>query len=398
MGGLKTIFTVLTGGYDELQEAPKFKDWDCIVFTDKPPKEAKGWKVRIIKPELSPEKESRRYKLLSHIYLSEYELVCYIDANMTLIKEPPSFPVWFSHKQRSRVYDEAKAIIQYKKANAEIIKAQVRFYLEKRFKDNNYLFQNGFFVRDHSETMNKLMELTFQIVTKYSHRDQLALPFACQSLRVLPGGLQKRNMVANYVSLNKHSKAINTERSFVHHITPARTDKNFGKAINQMIEGLPENDWICLRDIDTLPACHEIFIQQCEEIANNSQGYDLIGCMTNRLGLDYQLVNGMFDEWDIRKHREVAKGLARNGNIKGIGSSQTIGGLMMLFSKKTWLKAGKFMEGGIMIQGKFIDYYFSKAVSKVRGRMGIAEGVYLIHLYRMDAPNGETRKDINRLL
>lgn len=398
MGGLKTIFTVLTGEYDELLEAPKFKDWDCVLFTDKIPKECRGWKVRIIKPELSPEKESRRYKLLSHIYLSEYDLVCYIDANMTLIKEPPSSPIWFAHKQRSRVYDEAKAIIRYNKANEDIIKAQVRFYLEKKFKDNNYLFQNGFFVRDHSEKMNNLMELTFQIVTKYSHRDQLALPFACQSLRVLPGGLQKRNIVSNYVTLKKHSKSINTERSFVHHITPARTDKNFGKAINQMIEGLPENDWICLRDIDTVPAYHEMFISQCEEIANNSQGYDLIGCMTNRLGLDYQLVNGMFNEWDIRTHRLVAKGLAENKNIKGIGASQTIGGLMMLFSKKTWLKAGKFKEGGIMIQGKFIDYYFSKDVAKVKGRLGIAEGIYLIHMYRMDAPNGETRKDIKRLM
>lgn len=170
----------------------------------------------------------------------------------------------------------------------------------------------------------------------------------------------------------------------VHHITPARADKNFGKAINELIEGLPENDWICLRDIDTVPPYHELFIKQVEQIVNSNPPFVLIGCMTNRLGFEYQLVKGMFDEWDMRVHRAKAKELSTINTIKPLRSGQAVAGLMMLFSKDTWRKAGKFPEGGVVIRGNYVDYHFSKAVSKF-GKLGIAEGVYLFHNYRPDS-------------
>lgn len=178
----------------------------------------------------------------------------------------------------------------------------------------------------------------------------------------------------------------------VHHITPARADKNFGLAVNQAIEGLPEQDWICLRDIDTVPPYHEEFIKQCEELANNPKGFSLIGCMTNRLGLPWQLVPNMFTEKNMDVHRAKAKELSQIKSIKPLNGLQIVGGLLMLFSKDTWRKAGKFPEGGIEIKGKFVDYHFSKAVSKF-GKLGIAEGIYLFHLYRWDAKDTRTAKD-----
>jgi hypothetical protein len=167
----------------------------------------------------------------------------------------------------------------------------------------------------------------------------------------------------------------------VHHITPARADKNFGRAINILIESLPENDWICLRDIDTIPPDHALFIKQCEELANDPRGYFLIGCMTNRIGLTYQLVPKMWDEWDFRKHREKAKELSTIKTIKPLSQMQTVGGVMMLFPKYTWQKVGGFPEGGIKLQGGYLDYHFSKAV---KGPKGIAENIYLFHHYRPD--------------
>lgn len=387
----KSIFSVLIADYDQLNQAPSYSDWDAILFTDKKPKDSKGWQIRVINIELSPEKESRKYKFLSHIYLSEYDLVCYMDANMILKKEPPSFPIWFFHPVRRKVFDECKVIERLNKANSEQIKRQYRFYLEAKFKDNQGLFQNGFFVRSNrDEAQNRLMELTFQIVQDFTHRDQIALPFAVWKTNTAPQGLNRRNRINDWITLKPHQKTIETKSIQVHHITPARSDKNFGKAINQLIEELPNEDWICLRDIDTIPPFHEMFIKQVEEIANSPQGFDLIGCMTNRLGLPYQLVDGMFNEFDFLKHREKAKELSTIKKIKGIGAAQTVGGLMMLFSKKTWLKAGKFPEGGIMIRGKFVDYYFSKEVIRFGGKLGIAEGVYLFHAYRMDAENTRT--------
>ena len=390
----KTIFTCLFGDYDELQQAPIFKGWGVpVLFTDKLPKDSKGWKVNLVS-EGDSKIYSRRYKLLSHIYLNELDLVCYIDANMRLIKEPPSVPFWNPHPNRRRVIDEARKAIELGKADREQVGKYLEETIKSKFRDDKGLFQNGFFVRRHSQVMNILMEKTFSLVEMFTERDQLALPFACHLLNVMPEGLQKVNRVHSFVRLLPHNKKSGLKAN-VHHITPARSDKDFGKSVNLLIENLPDGDWICLRDIDTFPPYHEAFIKQIENIANGSHGFDLIGCMTNRLGLVYQLVPNMFNEMDIKKHREKAKELSKIDSILKLGTGQTVGGVLMLFSKQTWLKAGKFPEGGIRIKGSFVDYHFSKAVHKF-GKLGIAQGVYLFHNYRIDS--NDPQRDIKHLL
>lgn len=170
---------------------------------------------------------------------------------------------------------------------------------------------------------------------------------------------------------------------FVHHITPARSDKNFGKAINQLIEHIPEDDWICLRDIDTVPTNHVAFIRQCEEIANRGD-FDMVGCITNRLSHSYQLFQGMIsDNMDFLYHMKIGHFLAEKYGSEVEKSPNSIGGLMMLFSKKTWLAIGKVPEGGIVINGHFIDYMICDSIKRLGLKIGIAKGVYLWHTYRL---------------
>lgn len=391
MANKKVIFSCLFGNYDQLNQAPKFDGWDAVLFTDTIPKQNKGWQIRHI-PSENQKLDSRRYKLLSHIHLPEYDLVCYQDANIILKEEPPSQPMWLRHPRRQKVSEEAQIVLRSGKADRRMVATQLAFYRQNRFKDNAGLFQNSFFVRNHSERMNSLMELTFSIYEKFQTRDQLALPFASAKLGIKPEG------AINYYLSDKHITHFNhinnpvIDRIQVHHITSARSDKNFGRAVNQAIEGLPDQDWICLRDIDTIPPDHVTFIKQVEEIANSNSGYSLIGCMTNRLGLKYQLVPGMFDEWDFKAHRAKAKELSAKKSIKKLSGLQTVGGVLMLFPKSIWVKVGKFPEGGISINNNFVDYHFSKAVGKF-GKLGIAEGVYVFHAYRMDAKDTRTAKE-----
>jgi len=93
----KVIYTVVLGGYDEISPAPKFEGWDFVVFTDDLSLNADGW--YIINIDGDDKKECRKYKFLSHVYLSGYDLVCYIDGNVRLIAEPPSHPIWFTHSK-----------------------------------------------------------------------------------------------------------------------------------------------------------------------------------------------------------------------------------------------------------------------------------------------------------
>lgn len=385
----KVIYTVILGGYDELSPAPKFEGWDFVVFTDDEDLKSDGWSIRYVNGD------DKKYKFLSHVYLSEYDLVCYVDGNVRLIAEPPSNPIWFSDRVHSSVYQYAMTIDR----NVNMVKRQVRYYMESRFSDKAGLYETNFFVRSNrNKLQNRLMSEVYEVIQEHTSFDKLAIPFAMWSTQSRMENIQPQGLQGNYIKVLPHKKQIEEKRSVsVHHITPGRSDKNIGKAINDIVEKLPDNDWICLRDIDTLPMYHEKIYQQCEDIARAGD-FDLVGCMTNRLGLHYQLVGGMkSNDSDILNHRKIAVELYKEHGCNVMPIHQAIGGLFMLFPKSTWLKVGGFPEGGIQINGHFFDYHFCKSVMQQRLRIGIAKGIYLFHYYRFEHGE-ETRKAISHLL
>lgn len=173
----------------------------------------------------------------------------------------------------------------------------------------------------------------------------------------------------------------------VHHITSGRSDLNFGKAINDVIRFLPDEDWICLRDIDTMPLHHRVFFKQCEEIAESGE-FDLVSCITNRLGVKYQLHEETLSEnFDIKHHLKIAHDRYEKYGSEVAESIGPIAGVLMLFSKQTWEDVGEFKEGGVQVHGSFLDFHFSSTVKKIGGKIGIAKGIYLFHTYREWANN-----------
>ena len=394
-GNKKVVYTVVLGEYDELSPAPKFEGWDFIVFTDDILLNADGWTKYLVEGGKDLQKESRRYKFLSHVYLSEYDLVCYIDGNVRLMSEPPSHPIWFTHRIRNSVYEEAMT----RSIDVDMIKRQIRYYMELRFSDKGGLYHNNFFVRSNrNDVQNKLMEKVWDIVSEHTAVDELAVPFAMWVTQTRMENIQSQALQSRYIKVKPHKKQIEDKRKVnVHHITPGRSDKNIGRAINEIVKALPDNDWICLRDIDTLPMYHEKIYQQCEEIAQAGE-FDLVGCMTNRLGLHYQLIGGRkSNDSDIMNHRKIGVDLYNKHGNEIMPIQQVIGGLFMLFPKSAWKQVGGFPEGGIQIQGHFFDYHFCKKVMQQRLRIGIAKGIYLFHYYRFEHKE-DTRKAIAHLL
>lgn len=171
----KAIFTVLTGGYEELNKAPKLKGWDSILLTDTMPVDCKGWKVVLVMPSKDPILLSRELKIISHRYL-DYDLVCYLDANMLIRLPPPTVTTYFSHPVRHTIREEAERVIELGKADPAKVRKQLAAY--QTFPDNLGLFQMGFFVRMHSPELNRLHEEWFKQVKKHTRRDQLSFPYA----------------------------------------------------------------------------------------------------------------------------------------------------------------------------------------------------------------------------
>lgn len=385
----KAIFTVIVGGYDDIPTKPSFKEWDYFLITDEMPKDSKGWTVIQVNECGDPKKLSRKYKILSHNYLPEYDLVCYMDANMTLLKEPPSTPLRGRHRISVSFYDEAKLILRAKKENRAVIDRQVLFYRKSGLKGTSRVLQNGFFVRQHNATMNKIHEQWWEQIKQFSYRDQLSLPAVLEMNKIsLIGTVQNEQFTKYFQVAPSHGKKIELSSGAVHHITSARADKNIGKAINDIVKNVGDNDWICLRDIDTIPILHKEFIKQCQDIADKGN-YDLVGCITNRMGLERQLYNlKISEDFDIKNHLPIAKELHEKHGSNVSTYTGTIGGVMMMFSKKAWMRVGGFDEGGIVnSQGQYFDYTFSKKIAQAKGRIGVADGIYIFHLYRMEEEN-----------
>lgn len=172
----------------------------------------------------------------------------------------------------------------------------------------------------------------------------------------------------------------------IRYITPFSTESKFGYPniggeYNQVISELPDDCWIVLRDGDTMFLTSD-WGHQIMKIIEANQNYDLITCMTNRLGVPDQLIYGaMLNGVEIQKHIEIA-GVCWNDHKTDLKPAKLAAGLCMIFHKSTWLKVGGFPEYDITF-----DRVFSAKVLMNGGKIGIAKGLYLFHLYRWGEKN-----------
>jgi len=362
-----------------------FEGWDCFLFTDIIPADSKGWIVKQVPKDPDPQKASRRYKINSHIYLPDYELVCYIDGNVKLIEEPPSHPVRCFRGSSRGIYHLIDELITLRKADPAVLSRQANFYKMSHIKGSVPIYQNSFFVREHNKESNELHELWWNHIEMFANTDQMALSAIMEVRNTVLGGAVEVSQAQKYFAIDKPHLISSQfkQKPAVHHITPARGDKNIGRAINDLVSRLNDDDWICLRDIDTVPPLHKQFIRQCEDIASRGD-YDLVGCITNRCGLERQLYNKtLSDDMNMVNHIAIAEELIAKHGSHVCDYTGNIAGVMMLFSKRLWLAIGGIDEGGIVNKAnEFFDYSFSKKAMAVRARIGIADGVYLFHLYR----------------
>jgi hypothetical protein len=155
---------------------------------------------------------------------------------------------------------------------------------------------------------------------------------------------------------------------------------DIGKGINDFIELLPEDCWVVIRDADTLFMTSDQQAQ-IQRIVESNPPYDLIGCRTNRLRSPYQAVDGLFEEDSIMVHLDLAKSLEKEYDtvIEDLPAPNVIAGMFMLFRKSLW-KEHPFPERTIQF-----DMVYSNQIREAGKSLGIAQGIYLLHLYRYGA-------------
>lgn len=172
----------------------------------------------------------------------------------------------------------------------------------------------------------------------------------------------------------------------IRYITPYSSSLNIGGEYNQVISELPDDCYIVLRDGDTMFLTSD-WGKHIEDIILANPDYELITCMTNRIGFKDICCELMFDVSDLHDHVYVAKERSRVfGSL--VTPTYAAPGMLMIFHKSVWAKVGGFKPNSI-----YFDKEFSKDVTKSGGKIGAARGLYLFHLYRFGQSNPKAYKE-----
>lgn len=180
------IYTIVTNNYDKVRTSKLFEGFDYWLFTDDPDFKVEGWVTKVVPKSANPIKQQRQIKINSHIYTQGYDISIYIDGNMELIKNPRELLanhflggiLTSAHPKRSTLLAEGLEVIRKKKDLEENVKLTMEFATQVGFKDDLGLFETGVMVRDKSKEVQALEQKWSELLTTYSHRDQLILPIA----------------------------------------------------------------------------------------------------------------------------------------------------------------------------------------------------------------------------
>lgn len=184
----KILYTTIFGGYDNLVKPDLPTDWDFKCFSEKTNAPLYVDNTR----------NAKRFKILPHRYLSDFDYSIFIDGNMYVIGNMDELidkylsdcnVALFDHGKnlldsRNCIYDEYNAIITLGNKNKNFKdNPNVMYKQVKRYEDEGYPRQNGLgttmvLVRRHNEKdCIKLMENWWTEIKYNSKRDQLSFNY-----------------------------------------------------------------------------------------------------------------------------------------------------------------------------------------------------------------------------
>jgi cellulose synthase/poly-beta-1,6-N-acetylglucosamine synthase-like glycosyltransferase len=167
-------------------------------------------------------------------------------------------------------------------------------------------------------------------------------------------------------------------------------NKNLGKAYNDFMELIPEDDWVCFLDHDAVFTTYDWYMQISNIIDNLPKDVGLLTAVTNRIQSVEQIIFSTDSEeahnHDMYFHRKIGRQRQREFGATLREVTIGISGIIIVTSKKVWRESGGFNDGFLGVDNN----YNIKVVSAGYKTM-IMDGVYLYHWYRA-APS---KKDFN---
>lgn len=192
------VYTCITGSYDDVKELQNKKEnnIDYFLFTNNKDIKSNSWKVVYIENDgLDNIRLNRKIKILGHeIINNNYDYSIYIDGSISLRKPITEFIndccnfddydlIGFRHRERDCIYVEGKACLKHMKEEKNLILKEMDFIRKNNYPEHNGLMENTIFARNlKSKKVIETCNLWFDMVMKYSYRDQLSFCFCAYQI------------------------------------------------------------------------------------------------------------------------------------------------------------------------------------------------------------------------
>lgn len=213
------VYTALFGDYDNLIDPKEnYEGCDFVCFTDQEHLKSEIWEIRLVKDcDLSSNMMNRRYKLLPHLFLPEYEYSLYVDANIGIAATPLDLLEKYllnnnlvlpKHFLRDCLYEESKECIIIGKSSFFSTVKQVYTYKHEGFPQHFGLSENNIILRKHNEiAIVKIMTNWWKECNEKTQRDQLSLGYVLWKEHINFYFMDESSRNNNiYFYLNKHKK------------------------------------------------------------------------------------------------------------------------------------------------------------------------------------------------
>lgn len=246
------VYTAITGGYDSLKEPTVISNkCDYICFTDDTSLKSNVWEIRPITSYMNDNSlTARRYKILPHLFLKDYEYSVWIDGSIKLVANPEGMikkelatdnMACFKHSCRNCIYDEAETIIKLEKANKDIVSNQIEKYSLENYPKKNGLIESGVLIRKHNNVdIIRLMNAWWNEIINFSERDQLSFNYVIWKFKLKYKIINKNIYDNEYLKTYKHqildaTKGFNVvsygEHSIMENIGPVYYEHNYAQEI-----------------------------------------------------------------------------------------------------------------------------------------------------------------------
>lgn len=205
---------VISSSFDtnELYNPTEFLDKvDYHAFTDNPEVEDNWIRHHLpsfsVIDEFSERRRAKLPKILPHLLVPGYEYYIWLDSTNKLAVDPELIInrhlknhdlACFLHTKRKCVYEEIKVCGQYQIETTQNLGGIAKFLLDRKFPANAGLIENTCRIQRNTDETRAMGLMWWELICKYSSRDQLSLPYVLYKLSipvsVLPGHAQDDNL------------------------------------------------------------------------------------------------------------------------------------------------------------------------------------------------------------